>query len=122
MRSSMHVLGKYWLRCAALVGFKEGGKVLRVLSKEEEVSEWLIPDTSAMQFFPISLFSSSLSSHIFSLNRLIPRLNQNLIHSNIIRLLQPKHNGIRHINRIQNLRPTRLPKFLNRFRIRRHAQ
>lgn len=43
MRSSMHVLGKYWLRCAALVGFKEGGKVLRVLSKEEEVSEWLIP-------------------------------------------------------------------------------
>lgn len=43
MRSSMHVLGKYWLRCAALVGFKEGGKVLRVLSEEEEVSEWLIP-------------------------------------------------------------------------------
>lgn len=41
----MHVLEKYILAAlaAALVGFKEGGKVLRVLSEEEEVSEWLIP-------------------------------------------------------------------------------
>lgn len=45
MRSSMHVLEKYILAvlAAALVGFRGVGKVLRVLSEEEEVSEWLIP-------------------------------------------------------------------------------
>lgn len=40
MRSSMHVFGEILAAlAAALVGFKEGGKVLRVLSEEEEVSE-----------------------------------------------------------------------------------
>lgn len=41
MRSSMHVLEKHWLCCAALrwLDLDGVGKVLRVLSEEEEVSE-----------------------------------------------------------------------------------
>lgn len=40
MRSSIACFGEVLaVLAAALVGFKEGGKVLRVLSEEEEVSE-----------------------------------------------------------------------------------
>lgn len=39
MRSSMHDFGEILAVLAALVGFRGVGKVLRVLSEEEEVSE-----------------------------------------------------------------------------------
>lgn len=39
----MHVLEKYWLCWLRWLDSEGVGKVLRVLSEEEEVSEWLIP-------------------------------------------------------------------------------
>lgn len=50
--------------------------------------------------------------------RLIPRLDQYLVDSNMLRLLQCIHNTVRHIFRIQNLRTTWLTILLDRLLIR----
>lgn len=79
-----------------------------------------LPLPSTYQSPSLAAPSSSMYTSL-RLYRFIPRLDQHLIDSHVLRLLERIDDSASHILRIQHLRTTRLSIRLERFLIGRHA-